>query len=324
MAQATKKPRKPNRESFHYCVTCFKLDLDFEALKSNLNIRFFCYNTEICPKTGKEHYQMYFQFYRMVHYTVVQTYLQDKAHCSLPKHDVATQIRYCTKEDTRKPGTQPFLHGEPGGPEDGYLPSHQGKRMDLIQGIQLISKKRSYKEVCLDLDTAPLAMKYPQWTKAIVGTSVPLIPNPEYDTLVLYDWQKRLLKYLEEPVKSRRIFWIWSFSSGTGKSTFFGYLCQKLAAVPLPLNHDNAVHLYEGEKIVVFDLPRAVSDFSKHPDILFNLEKFSNSYNVLVTGKYEGKRIQALCHVVVFANVPPPSIYMTRDYVEIETSSLQA
>lgn len=50
---------------------------------------------------------------------------------------------------------------------------------------------------------------------------------PEIKLDVLFPWEDRLLKKLEGPVDSRKIFWYYDYIGGTGKSTFAKYLYAK-------------------------------------------------------------------------------------------------
>lgn len=95
-----------------------ELDLiidDFtDQVKSS--IRYLIYQHEICPETGKEHWQGFIQCYNPIRYTTINKLLPKLfgAHYEHKyKKSTAEQASdYCKKLETRKPGTEPFIYGQ--------------------------------------------------------------------------------------------------------------------------------------------------------------------------------------------------------------------
>lgn len=88
---------------------------------------------EIAPTTGTEHIQGYLVFSQRTGLARLKK-LEPAAHWEARKGTHAQAVAYCKKEDTRKPGTEPFEIGVPP-PE-----SKQGERTDLAD-IQDLCKK---------------------------------------------------------------------------------------------------------------------------------------------------------------------------------------
>lgn len=86
-------------------------------------VQFAAYQTEIAPNTGTEHIQGYVYLEAKQRMSWLKNNISDRAHWEPRKGTHEQALAYSTKEDTRKPGTEPTLVGNP--------PS-QGKRNDLI------------------------------------------------------------------------------------------------------------------------------------------------------------------------------------------------
>lgn len=65
---------------------------------------------EQCPKTNKLHWQGCIKFRRGHEFTWVKKLLGSTCHIERA-HDWNASVKYCTKNETRVPGTQPLLHG---------------------------------------------------------------------------------------------------------------------------------------------------------------------------------------------------------------------
>ena len=66
---------------------------------------------ETCPKTGKEHYQGIVGFDQKTELNKVIK-IRSGVHTE-PAKDAASLWKYCGKDDTRVPGTEPFEWGRP-------------------------------------------------------------------------------------------------------------------------------------------------------------------------------------------------------------------
>ena len=70
-------------------------------------------NLEVCPSTGREHWQGVACFRTLQPAGKIRGMLgQPSAHVGQVS-SLSDAIAYCTKEETRKAGTQPIIKGEP-------------------------------------------------------------------------------------------------------------------------------------------------------------------------------------------------------------------
>lgn len=76
---------------------------------------------EVCPNTGRRHLQGYFRVRAAIGFDRASNTLPDGAHLEAARGTYLDNIRYCTKENSRAPDTEPW--------EYGTRPS-QGKRTD--------------------------------------------------------------------------------------------------------------------------------------------------------------------------------------------------
>lgn len=126
-----------------------------------------------------------------------------------------------------------------------------------------------------------------------------------YKDLVLYPWQEELLRKLQEPVKLRRIFWVWSEDSNTGKSSMRMICESKGLKVCIGKNNlSNLMYCYNREPIIWIDIPRNTNI----KDYLDLLETVSTG-GFILSEKYESKKKLVISHVVVSSNIDP--IYVT-------------
>lgn len=100
---------------------------------------FAVYQREVCPETGREHWQGYCEFPTKRYRKSVQRILNcGKIHIDLRRGSQQDAIKYCTKQDTRKPGTQPYMVGKP---------SEEGASNDFELAVRAISEGKSVVEI---------------------------------------------------------------------------------------------------------------------------------------------------------------------------------
>lgn len=126
----------------------------------------------------------------------------------------------------------------------------------------------------------------------------------------LYGWQTDLAERLEGEPDNREIFWVWSKWGGVGKSSFVRWvmmnknatLCAGKAADAkyAIVNHKKEHGVYPD--IVMYDVPKQNAGFLSYS----GMEEIKNG--VFCSSKYEsGAVIMPYAHLVVLANIPPPS-----------------
>lgn len=97
------------------------------------HLRYMVYQLEECPTTGRIHYQGYAEFTLSLAMSTVKSALGDPAvHLEGRRGSQADAIAYCTKEDTRLPGTEPFEYGTPA--KDRTRTDLTSFRTDILNG----------------------------------------------------------------------------------------------------------------------------------------------------------------------------------------------
>lgn len=85
----------------------------FTSFADNINIdpskvKYAIYQREVCPETGREHWQGYFTAHGAVRLTGAKAIIGDNtAHMEIAKGNAEQNHKYCTKDECRKEGTMP-------------------------------------------------------------------------------------------------------------------------------------------------------------------------------------------------------------------------
>jgi hypothetical protein len=117
-------------------------------------------------------------------------------------------------------------------------------------------------------------------------------------------WQAAIFKILEGKPHPRHIYWIEDPRGAAGKSRLTTYLCREKDAVELDGRQMDAAFSYTGQRIVIFDLARAV-EAATLKDLYIVGEKLKNGQ--IYSSKYQSRlKVFNVPHVVYFSNSPPP------------------
>jgi len=117
-------------------------------------------------------------------------------------------------------------------------------------------------------------------------------------------WQAAIFKILEGKPHPRHIYWIEDPRGAAGKSRLTTYLCREKDAVELDGRQMDAAFSYTGQRIVIFDLARAV-EAATLKDLYIVGEKLNNGQ--IYSSKYQSRlKVFNVPHVVYFSNSPPP------------------
>jgi len=284
------------------------------------NTSYSTFGREVAPTTGTPHLQGYMTLNKKQRMTTLQNVFK-KLDISLSllnaKGSEHKNHDYSTKEDGNY-----FVHGVP--------TANQGKRSDLDRFANLVSTGLiSWKEVATDPANYAIMARYPKWCKMMHD----LYPEPRRKIVLthpLQQWQKDVIAILVDDVEQRRIIWIWSEESKTGKST----LCRYLKDNPELINErailntkcidlKRIVRLYDRQKIIWFDLTRRASHISENYSDLRN-----TTLEALSTGgdfhdeMYGGAEKYIDAHIVVSCNDPPPWGYLPERLVEFHVKQL--
>ena len=130
----------------------------------------------------------------------------------------------------------------------------------------------------------------------------------------LRPWQEALLERVTQPADDRTINWVYDPQGAAGKSTLAKVLCANHNAVLLAGKKDDMFHAYDGEKIIIVDIPRSQKD--EHINY-GAIEKLKDGH--YFSGKYESKQVLRPypVHVIVFSNHEPTANQWTSDRVNL-------
>lgn len=141
-----------------------------------------------------------------------------------------------------------------------------------------------------------------------------LIPEAPIEKLL--DWQQEVWDLLQTEPEKRRIIWIWSTASLTGKSYMCDYVTNRMPCLPGSLTLKDTLYSLtrmKMPKVIWFDTARA----SPHEfEFLSQAEKLSDQTKLTST-KYKCKTVLVKCHVVISCNKPPPTEKLLERIVEI-------
>jgi len=270
----------------NWCFTTFDLE-SFVVPDTDKNFRYCIYQVEKCPKTQKLHIQGYVEFTRTMRLKKIkELFNDDSMHLEMRQGTREQARNYCRKQESR--WAEPI--------EFGTWEITPGKRLDLAMAREIINKKRKRDELYQDPELDQVMTKYPKWAETVLETKKEEIKVE----IELYPWQIEVLGLLDGPPVDRRIIWIWSAKSKTGKTTFFNYCCSKKDILPANGKFSDILYAYDKNEVIWFDYTRAQQGYESYD----SLEKFSNhSYHLSTKFRCVKKFVRA--HVVVTANHPP-------------------
>lgn len=290
----------------NFCFTSYDIDKSYEwILDPPVEVRYMVWNQEICPDTNRKHLQGYCETFRPHRFEGIKKFLgEESLHIEKRRGSREEATAYCKKIDSRDPDYESYF-------EIGTWISGQGARGDL-EALK-VSIKRGADDAELCEEHFPVFIKY---AKMIPVVRQLLLPAAEPTiTLELRTWQTWVLEMLESPIVRRKIIWIWSYESGTGKSTFHDYVkeqygkqmmngCQRMI---------DTLYMYNKQKCIWFDTARA----SPHDaEFLSQIENLSNGGYHNST-KYECIEKLVTAHIVVSSNRPPPHDKLPSRIVEV-------
>lgn len=127
----------------NYMFTVFATEgIDLRVLDTSLwpEATFVVYQRELCPKTGREHFQGYLELSKAMPFTSLALWDGlETAHFEVRRGSQKHAIAYCSKDDTQIEG--PWTVGEP---------KNQGQRTDLLEIKREIDKAVSLKRLHQD------------------------------------------------------------------------------------------------------------------------------------------------------------------------------
>lgn len=289
----------------NWMVTCFDLE-NFAVPDGEPNFKYMVYQVEECPETKLWHIQGYLELRRQTNLgTVKQMFHPVEVHLERRRGTRTQAIAYCTKPETRI--AEPTHWG------DGH-DNEQGRRVDLEDARQRILRHTTWEAVLRDPELTAAVSRHITWAREVWNSRPLEIPPPQIE---LRKWQKKVVTMLDEEPVNRRIIWIYSYASGTGKTTFYNYCSAKYDVLP-GADWANTLYIYNSQRVIWFDRTRAESGNERNVDQFYiDLERWSN-HAVQTSTKYQPVRKYVRIHVVVTANGLPDEQRLPGRFISIE------
>jgi len=144
---------------------------DFQYYLANqqrVQLKFFVFQTETCPTTGRKHFQLYIQTMNPTALSTMHELLDFfKFHIEPAQGSPTQNVKYCTKEESRAAG--PWKWGEE---------PHQGSRSDISTIKELIKSGHGMRRIAEEatsyqaLKSAELLLKYIEQPRPIQDIDV--------------------------------------------------------------------------------------------------------------------------------------------------------
>jgi len=252
---------------------------------------------ERAPTTGALHLQGFCVFPTNKRLSALKQ-LHNTAHWELMRGTLEQSEAYCSKVDTREPGTHPRNWG------DRPVTVGQGRRTDLATAVEALRAATGGLGERLRAAAAAAPEAYVKFHRGLEALAKVEAPVPVYNWPAPRVWQFALLEALAAPADDRHIMWFTDVQGAAGKSTFVRkYLSDHPAgAIVLHGKLADMAHAYNGERVVFFDVSRTQAE---HMDHLYSFAE-SLKNGVFFSGKYEGgMKTFPAPHVVFFANQDP-------------------
>lgn len=294
-------------------------DAGFDTPKFREDCQYLVYQFEHAPNTRRVHIQGFWIGHKRLRFGQIQTILGcPTAHFEVMRGKPDQARAYCMK-DTNEDGTQARadvydregLEDRPRSWEWGlFVGTFKGRRTDYVKAREEIHKKKSWSEVINDGEIANVVAPHLNWAREVYNNRPIEVPAPDIE---LRPWQLEVIGMLDGPPVKRRIIWIWSAESATGKSTFYDYCSRKYKVLPAK-DFSNTLYAWDGHEILWWDLSRWQQNEGGFP--YHNLELFSN-LTVHLSTKYSSTPKYVNSHVVVTANSPPDEEKLPQRFVVI-------
>lgn len=320
----------PIRKYAHFCVTVNNhtdaMVLNMSSMCTSINNRnrvtYICFQQER-GASGTPHLQCYFQTVAKIEPKKFATWLESKLgvrpHVEGAKGSSEQCVEYCSKDDTREPGTETVIINPNNYMEIAATESRQGAREDLEAVRSAIHDGASLADLITEyFDTFArydrfLRQYYTDFHQQLVHKQ--LIDSTSGTSLST--WQTDLVALITSPPPPRKISWWWESTGGVGKSFMARHLVLHHDAVLVQLmKKSDMLHLLSKmirstTRCVVFDLTRS-SEAGSVTVIYETLEMLSNQF--ICSGKYDSQSLHIpLMHLIVFSNYEPDRSAMSAD-----------
>lgn len=146
---------------------------DFSVDAPSFGCQFLAYQLELCPSSGRLHWQGYAYFAHPRDLKSCKRLLPG-AHWEVRRGSHEDALKYVTKTDTRAPGASPVIAGQP---------PAQGRRRDLEDFCESILAGSTNRELAERHPTALL-----RYSKGVEVLRVACLPNRTWKTQVVVLW----------------------------------------------------------------------------------------------------------------------------------------
>lgn len=282
-------------------ITSFNVDQDPGGLFDPKKYGYINYQKEVCPTTGKEHWQIFIEKKGSQGYLSLKglkDLFGDTCHVKFVERDNGAS-RYCLKDETSVDGTRREIVS----PSDEKLINgvkrdapgpKKGHGMDLT--FESIRSCATWDEVL----SIPKVQYCMTWARDVFLRKPIDIPLP--DGFVEYrPWQNEEFELIQRQ-NDRQIRYIVDFKGGAGKSVFAKRMVTELGAFYCNGGKkSDIIHAYEGQEYVCFDLSRSMDQQYWPYQVM---EELKNGLSF--SGKYCSvtKRFKP-CKIVVLTNEEP-------------------
>ncbi|ESU40852.1 DNA-dependent RNA polymerase beta' subunit/160 kD subunit [Giardia duodenalis] len=288
-------------------------------------VRYVIWQLERAPTTNQLHVQGYVEFKNATRVAGAQRALglPNTAHFEMRRGTREQARNYCKKDDTRLEGTAWSEKGEwilERGENGGVKKKARLQALrDLVLSDDVVKDVTKH-EASFKLEWIDVYNNCPRGWAAIFEelSKRRMIAEPNIE---LRPWQVEIIDILRTSPERRRIFWIWSAASGTGKTTFLEYLSLnnefKEQTLSCPLALKELLFLFEPGKhrILYLNLPRDYQEEKLKDSYLPLLERLSDG-GMMTSTKYEPRSKFMRCHIIVTANNPPPYDRLPLRFIE--------
>lgn len=254
-------------------------------------------------ESGRIHIQGYSEWATPIRLITVLTRIPCLlgSHFELPNGN-RTQCRdYCRKARTQV--SEPVEVGD-------WDAGGQGHRSDMDGLLEAVREGKSDHDI---------AMEYPKgfllYGQKIQQLRAALKEKPSDSAFQPKPWQQELIDRIKAPADDRTIIWVLDSRGGQGKSRLARHLYCEYGACLLSGRLADMAYMYQGERVVVFDITRAAAEHSDH---LYSMAEAIKNRTVIST-KYMSttKYCTEDVHVIFFSNSRPQEGKWSEDRVTL-------
>lgn len=271
-------------------------------------------------KDKRQHFQIYAQFKTAMRYTGIKKAFNDNTiHIEPIKYGkVEDCVRYCTDEYRDSDGNPKDIWKEY--KEYGTI-KYQGKRTDIEASINRIKDGNKINKMLLEEDTK-FAIQYTQYFRTfdkierLVQTeNAKSTISQKYQDVTWKQWQQDILNILQQEPDERKVHWFFDYNGNIGKSYLTKYLGLDDDTFMINTGKKaDILYSYNGEKNIIFDLPRDMED----KDYIYEIMEILKNGQYLSTKYNSEQRIYSTPHIIVFSNYKPDTTKLSKDRWDIK------